>query len=163
VDEELLTNTISRYGLRELHVARMGAPVEAERWLELIPDAAAGLAEMRRWTEDPLGIHHLLLLWPAREVVHLVGGPAEWCGRNMLLWKLDKGQGLRDAAITAGIEYLESFERWPNRVAVRRLPNEAKDFTIYKGSGERAMVRPVQASWVPFGYLVLYEEANCGK
>lgn len=159
MDEELLSNTISRYGLRELHVARMGAPVEIEHWLPFLPDYAD--TEMQRWTEEPLGVHHLLILWPAREVVHLVGGPSEWCGMDVLLWRLDKGQGLRDGAIRAAVAYLEHFGRWPTRAAVRKLPAGAEAFEVYRGETEAAVVLPVEAGWSPNGYVVMYEEVSC--
>jgi len=160
MDEELLSNTISRYGLRELHVARMGAPVEAERWCELIPSYADGTAEMTRWVEDALGIHHLLIVWPAREVVHLVDGPSEWCGLDVVMWRLDKGQSLRDGAICAAVAYLERFGRWPTRAAVRKLPAGAQAFEVYRGESETAMVMPVEAGWVPVGYVVMFEEVS---
>lgn len=156
MDEELLSNTISRYGLRELHVARMGAPVEIDHWMTFLPDYAD--AEMQRWTEEPLGIHHLLIVWPAREVVHLVDGPSEWCGLNVMLWRLDKGESVRDGTISAAVAYLEKIGRWPNRVAMHKLPDGAEAFSVYEGAGERVMVKPVTAEWAPVGYLVLYEE-----
>lgn len=158
MDEELLSNTISRYGLRELHVARMGAPVEIDHWMSFLPDYAD--AEMQRWTEEPLGIHHLVILWPAREAVHLVDGPSEWCGLDVVLWRLDKGQSLRDGAIKAAVAYLEKIGRWPNRVAMRKLPAGAQAFEVYRGESETAMVTPVEAGWVPIGYVVMFEEVS---
>ena len=156
MDEELLSNSISRYGLHELHVARMGAPVEIEHWMAFVPDYAN--AEMQRWTEEPLGIHHLLIVWPAREVVHLVGGPSAWCGLNVVLWRLDKGESVRDGTIKAAVAYLEKLGRWPNRVAIRKLPEGAGEFAVYEGADGRVMVKPVVAEWAPVGYLVVYEE-----
>lgn len=156
--EMMLHNDISSYGLRRVHVVQMGAPVDATNWLGVIPDAADDLARSHRWVEEPLGIHHLLILWPAREVVHLVGEPEEWRGTDVLLWKLGKGESIRDGSIQAAVTYLEYFERWPDRVGVRSLPEKAADFVAYKGENETVVIRPAKVSWAPAGFLILFED-----
>jgi hypothetical protein len=80
----------------------MGAPVGwRSARLELILTLQPGWRDARDGLKKPLGSTIFCFYGQRACGVHLVGGPAEWCGRKCCLWKLDKARVLRDAAITA--------------------------------------------------------------
>ncbi|MBE3142543.1 MAG: hypothetical protein IMZ61_01260 [Planctomycetes bacterium] len=159
-DSEVIENTISAQGMRWLHVIRMGEPVDQEMWLARVPDYSLSLVQMQRQYETGLDLHHLRLWWPAREPVRLFNAPGLVDGTTVLLWSLDKGQSLREAAIYAGVAYLSYFNRWPNLARFAKLPPEGRGvetIDIYQSEEEHVTARLVETGWVPKQFLVMEE------
>jgi len=64
VDEVILEEGISRQGLHRIHVMRMGAPVDIEKWIVEKIWAVDGIVEtFYRYEEEDLDVHHLRLYW----------------------------------------------------------------------------------------------------
>jgi hypothetical protein len=160
IDSEVIENTISAQGMRWVHIIRMGEPVDQEMWLARVPYYSRELVQVQRQYETGLDLHHLRLWWPAREPVKLINVPGGEDGKTVLLWSLDKGQSLREAAIYAGVAYLSYFNLWPNLVRFARLPAGATEtIDIFQMASEHIIARLVDTEWVPKQFLVM-EETN---
>jgi hypothetical protein len=159
-DSEVIENTISVQGMRWMHVIRMGEPVDQEMWLARVPDYSLSLVQVQRQYEPGLELHHLRLWWPAREPIRLFNAPGLVDGTSVLLWSLEKKQGLRDAARYAGVAYLDYFGRWPDLVRFAKLPEGATEtIDIYQTEEEHVTARLVETGWVPKQFLIM-EEAD---
>ncbi len=157
---ELIENTLSSYGLRWMHVVNMGKPVDRELWISQAPFYAAGLQTQIQY-ERGLDVHHLRIWWHAREPIVLQCTDDGWNGRQVLLWYIERGQTLREAAMYAGLAYLEVFGRWPNTALVARRPQGAPGtFELWADETERVEAQLIEAEWVPRNFLVLAEEAR---
>lgn len=93
--EMVVQDALSLDGIRRLHVMRMGGPVDLARWMERVPVIAEATLARVTWQEEALGVHHLQLVWRARELVNLQIG-----GMGLLpavMWGIDRmvrrGQG----------------------------------------------------------------------
>ena len=121
-----------------------------------VPWYSLGGVETNAWVEPGVGMHHLKIWWMAREPVKLFRAPGVADGTLVLFWAMDKGQSIREAAVLAGVAYLDYFGRWPGVVRFARLPEGATEsIEIYKGEGELVMARLVETSWTPKGFLIL--------
>lgn len=154
---EVIENTLSEHGLRWLHVARMGAPVDKKYWMSRISFYAVGVGTQTQH-EPGLDVHHLRMWWQAREAVVLQGAADGLTGKRVLLWYVERGQSLREAALYAGVAYLEEFGRWPRAVLVRKIPKNSPG-EIELWADEQVSARLIEAEWVPRNFLVLTEEA----
>jgi hypothetical protein len=160
-DSEVIENTISVQGMRWMHVIRMGEPVDQDVWLARVPDYSLSLVQVQRQYETGLDLHHLRLWWPAREPVRLFNAAGLLDGTTVLLWSLDKGQSLREAAIYAGVAYLAYFNRWPNLARFAKLPEGATEtIDIYQTAEEHVTARLVESGWVPKQFLVMEENID---
>lgn len=176
-DEMLIENTLTRYGLRRMHVLRMGGAVERERWLEKVPAEALDQVQLCTWHEAALDVHHLVLVWNAREVIRLTKEILpEVCAEGdvpAVIWWIGKGWSIRgavDAAATAfrmwrassaastpcGSPSTGSGNGWPARAWVQKLPLGANGSLVeVKDCSGVGAVQLVEAGWVPSGYVVV--------
>ncbi|HBA90876.1 MAG TPA: hypothetical protein DCZ08_03580 [Anaerolineaceae bacterium] len=158
---EILENTLNQNGLRWMHLAQMGAPVEAAPWLARVPHYSRPLVETQHQVERGLDLHHLRLWWPARELVAIHNGPAWLEGRQALLWMVDKNQTLREAICYAGIAYVDLVCRWPTAALVQSIPNGATDTVmVYADADEQIAVRLESLPELPRGYILMVERAK---
>ena len=158
-EETLLVNDMTPYGLRRMHIIRMGAPVEKGRWVEQTPLEARELLEAFEQEDKTLGIWHLWLVWNARERVRLHGAPGLEDGKVVLWWALGRGQALRESIRYAAVAYLGWFEKWPEVVKVRKLPKGApEEVELYEDENECVKARLVEAQWAPKGVLIMDKE-----
>jgi hypothetical protein len=115
--EQVLRNDLSFDGIRRIHIIRMGKRVDAERWLQLVPEAAMGMLARPEWEESGLGMHHLLLAWRAREVVSLaqLGTDAE-----AVMWGIDQArrQPVRQAIDEAASWHKAVYDELPDLALV---------------------------------------------
>jgi len=159
--EQLLDNSISRYGLRSAHVMNMGQAVQAGSWVQaLVPaDVAEGDLQLLRRIETDLDVHHLYLLWHAREIVRVqVSGDAaedgglirDWV--DTVWWWIDPDDpnrvSFRWQADLAATLYFLRLERWPDTVLVRTAPKGSVDTFEVEGLGEPRPLQLVEAEWV---------------
>ncbi len=160
--ETVVQNDCSRFGLRVVHVMRVGAPVECDRWVGLVPGVAWDSMHMYRRREGgKLGIHHLYLMWQAREAVRMQ--VLDHPPFNAVAWSLEKGQRLRDAAITAAWEFWLRFEQNADTAWVRSLPQGADDGATIKADGQTLNLRKVDWGIERFVIVGLAKEAPNGK
>jgi hypothetical protein len=150
-DETLLVNDITRFGLRRLHVVRMGAPVEGWNWVTKVPADGLELVKAFETREEGVDVFHLWIVWNARE-------PVKVEGKTVLFWWIGKGISLRDAARYAAVSYLGWFERWPGVVKVCKLPTGSTGEIEIAQEADFIRVRLVEASWAPKGFLILEGE-----
>jgi hypothetical protein len=155
-DSEIIENSISSQGMRWAHVIRMGEPVDREAWVAQVPWYSLAGVETNAWVEPGVGIHHLKIWWMAREPVKLFKAAGVPDGTLVLFWAMDKGQSIREAAVLAGVAYLDYFGRWPNLVRFAKLPEGATErIEIYNGADELVTARLVETSWAPKGFLIM--------
>jgi hypothetical protein len=159
----VIENTISAQGMRWAHIIRMGEPVEREDWVARVPWYSQAGIQTQAWIEPGVGMHHLKLWWLAREPVKLSGAPGMLDGGLVLFWAMDKGQSIREAAMLAGVAYLDYFGWWPGVVRFAKLPEGATGtIVIYDAPEEHVLVRLIEASWTPKGFLILDQGENHG-
>ena len=164
-DEVMVENSLSRYGLRTLSVMRMGGPVNLERWLDLSPAVCRESVQAWRNEERELGVHHLSLFWPAREVTRLVypddlrqvDGVFWWIGKSM--YEPEKTASIREAADWASMTYQIAFQRWPTRCLIGKIRAGWKmkggDSFEMEGDGQAVPLMLLEELWVPKGFLVI--------
>jgi len=158
---EVLENSMSSHGMRWLHVVQMGQPVNMDTWLSQINHYCLALVETQTEYEQDLDMHHLRLWWPAREVITAQGGPDWLNGRKALLWKIAKGQVLREAVMFAGIAYLDLVGRWPKVALVQKIPEMATErVLVYADSEERVEVKLEAIPTLPRGFVLMAERID---
>jgi hypothetical protein len=172
--EQVLRNDLSFDGIRRVHIIRMGKRVDAERWLQLVPEAAMGMLARPEWEESGLGMHHLLLAWRAREVVSLaqLGTDAE-----AVMWGIDRArrQSVRQAIDEAACHHQAMFDELPDTAVVPKILekilkekleelNKRSVYTMWWGSIDSepgAWKITVHArSWVPPNCVIVMSHGN---
>lgn len=157
---EVLENSISAEGMRWLHVVQMGQPVDQEYWLGTICQYSLALVERQTQYEEDLDLHHLRLWWPAREPVTICGGPGWLNDQRAVLWRVEKGQMLREAVMYAGVAYLDLIGRWPSVALVQSLPAGATErVLVYADSDERVEVTLEVWETLPRGFVLMAERS----
>lgn len=153
-EELLVDNDLTVYGLRRMHVTRMGGEVDASRWYELVPNEGMETLTLARHYDKALDVHHLWLLWHCREVITLAVDGAE---RLAVLWWIGEGETLRWAADLAACTYRMRLGKWATRAVVRNLPAGATEEIEASLKNERARLRLERADWVPQRHVVVLE------
>ena len=62
-DEVIVEDSVSRFGLHHLHVIRIGAPVDAEKWMNERLKGKDEVTLMWIYEEQELGIQHFRFYW----------------------------------------------------------------------------------------------------
>jgi hypothetical protein len=164
--EKLLENRLTAYGLRRVHVTRMGGAVDVEKWLGQVPEEAQDLGQ-RVWVEDVVGVHHLELTWQAREMVKIREEDASTGSANgervVCLWYVgrsfyepEKKSTIREAADWAGTLYRLKVGAWPVTCFVRQMPAGAagQRVMVEDGSGSTTLAM-TEAGWVPANFIAV--------
>lgn len=163
-DEILIENSLSRYGLRTLHIMRMGGPVNLEKWFELAPVACRDTVAAYRNAEPELGVHHLYLYWSAREIVSFkyidgqaLPGVMWWIGKSW--YDTSKTASIREAADWGSMTYEMAFGRPPTRCLVEKILEGWKmasgDSFEVEGDGHPVKLILTEELWVPKGFIVI--------
>jgi len=153
-DPVLLENTLSKAGLRELHIMWMGTPEDAnavamDEWLSKVSPDADDCQFYKRYKKD-LGMWHLHIYWSARELVTLVDGKDL---KPAVMWKL--GQRISWSIDLAATCYRLGTGEWPQLARIRALPAGAKTECEVKDGSGHALVKLAAAEWVPKGFIVV--------
>jgi hypothetical protein len=154
--ESLVENSLSRLGLRTLHVIRYGAAVDVDQWLGEVPGEAAGTVKVVRTCEEELGIHHAYIHWNAREMVEFQGAPV----RYGVLWYIAHGERMRDAIEFASCLYRTLTGVYPRTIWAEKVPEGAPEVFELEGfEKDRGSLLPAQVSlkegwWVPQRYIL---------
>lgn len=134
-----------------LHVIRYGAPV-SEIWLKHCRYKGAELE--RRWVdEDMPSLHHLELVWPAREPRELHYGSLV---RSCVVWGLVSHQRITDAVCDAASIHVIEMGQPPVYGFIRRLPvgiEEPAEIEIPEAVDPVALIT---AGWMPDKFIVLF-------
>lgn len=156
MSDELLYDELTRCGLRRVHVARMGAKPDRARWLERVPGEALGLLSAYEYEEERIGVHHLYLVWQARQMVELVPAADGRSGVLAAMWYIDTGETLRDAADCAGTLYQIKTGRWPTAILTSELPKGVAEGTAVTVQCEAGTVEVALrvARWAPKRYAL---------
>lgn len=163
MSEEVLENCITPQGMHWLHVVSMGKPVDREAWLRRVCRYCLPVEYAERY-EPGLDVYHLQMWWTTREMLTIEGGPDWLSGQLGLVWRLDRGQSLREGLVYAGLAYVElSDGRFPKTALIGKLPSGATErVAIYDDGEERYEVRLLELTGLPSGTLVL-TEAHPGR
>lgn len=170
--EVVVQDDCSRLGLRVVHVMRMGAPVEVEEYLGMVPGVAMETAHWIRREERELGVHHLYLMWKAREGVRILtpwpplpfsaksGEGVKWV--EAVVWWVAPGETLREAAKAAAGEFWVKWGRKADTVWVKKLATEGTEDTEVRekrveGYEGELVVR--EAEWMMPRFVMLTKEA----
>lgn len=167
-EDRLLENSWNGEGLRTVHVARMGAAVRREGWLERLPAGAWDTLEMRGYEERPMRVWHFWMWWLGREVVEIGGNlsaaplrvsEAEPRGSGVLgvIWGMLKGQRMSEAIREGAERYFLDMGREAGVCVVRALPAGAPTDGRVRVEvlGRRVEVGLVVAGWAPRGSVVV--------
>jgi hypothetical protein len=183
MNDVLVEDCLSRYGLHRVHVMRMGGQVERERWLEKAPVYSQETLEVVERQERELGIWHLDLVWQAREAVIIDFGDVEgdltteaqraqrgnlgkrkveavmwWIGESWL--EPGKKASVREAADWAAMEFERVYKRRPGRLLVGAIGTgwgvKAGEALMVEGGGlEPVRLELAEEGWVPKGFVVV--------
>lgn len=160
-DLVVIDHELSRYGFKYVHVMQMGKPVDKDAaYVQFVPgEVPADEVHRCAWEEAEVGAFHLVLSWPAREVIHLRGQahpettlttetPAVlwWIGRRSLLEE-GKPATIREAVDLAGTLFELRLSRSATQALLRKLPREA--------SAKIGEIEVIAAEWVPEGFVVM--------
>lgn len=160
-DEQLVDNTLSRFGLRTLHLMRMGGPVNLERWLNLCPEVCRESLSSYRAVEESLGVHHLFLFWPAREITHFrypdgsqADGVFWWIGKSW--YDPAKTASIREAADWASMTYEMAFHQQPQKCLVGKIQEgwNVASGQCFDVDGGRTL-QLIEEPWVPKGFVII--------
>lgn len=149
MDEDFVLNDdVTRYGLRRIHVMRMGEPVTVEKWIQRVPQAAIHTCSQYVWVEKEMGMHHLLLCWKVREAVNIVDPLAKDKTTSVVMWWVDvkNGDTIRKAADDAACLFSLLYPWLPTKAALRTLPKAALNQTLDEPFEKVAFI---QEYWVP--------------
>lgn len=160
-EEVLIENSLSMLGLRTLHIMRMGGPVNLDHWLELAPCVCRELVQAYRSEEKELGVHHLTLFWPTREITRFRypdGSQADG-----VMWHIGKSwydpaklASLREAADWAAMTYQMAFGCKPTRCLVGKIAEGWKmEFEVEGDGAGPIQLQLVEEAWVPKSFIVL--------
>lgn len=119
VEAAILTNDVTRQGLRRLELMQMGAAVDGEMWAGALPPFADETLKLHRTYEAGLDVHHLWLTWRPREVVHniLPGLTAGVC------WWIGEGQRISEALEAAAAWHQVMLGAWPTHAWLEKMPS----------------------------------------
>lgn len=144
VDEILVENAISQFALRQIHVIRQGKKVDPLPWVERVPDDARELMKLFRVYEEELDVHHLYLVWNARELVDLSRTAAPV--RYAVVWFVADGETASWTIEVAACAYERIFKRWPKVAWLQKvLSHYPKELRLDCGE----LIQVEQADWVP--------------
>lgn len=154
-DETVVLNDISRYGMRRVHVMRMGKPVEREQYICNMLPVEYDLDDLilAEYRDAAVDVYHLWLHWHAREMVTLRYGD----GRRSEVscwWWMGK-MNVRLAADCAATVYRRKMGRWPDRVLISKLPKWAEGHINAMDMGEAVQLQLVAEEWVPEKFVVV--------
>ena len=148
--ETLVLNDLTIYGLRRMHVVRMGKPVELDNWRDQVPGEATEVTVARTHEAD-LDVHHLWLVWNGREIVNFVlpDGREVW---GALWWITESVSWSTDLAANL---YVMKTGQLPSEVWMSELPKGATDeITVdITGQGELSL-KLVKVDWVPKRFVI---------
>ena len=154
-DETVVKNGLSVYGLRQVHVIRMGKPVERENWLHLLPvEIDWHDVTMAEYLDKGMGIHHLWINWHAREMIQIKypdGRP------EISFWWWIGTMGVRLSTDCAATVYRRKIGKWPERVMIGKLPKGAQEGALIEARdmGDRTEIPLRVADWVPSKFVVV--------
>ena len=156
-DDVILENTMSAYGLRTLHLVRMGAAPDLDGWRGKLPVCAEETLQYRRWVERGLGVHHLELYWNAREMTQIVSPGREPVA--VMMWAIETRQRMSEALAEACTRYFFDNDRDADLCLVQKVPAGApvdKPVEVMV-LGKVLPVRILTARWVPKTAIVVLE------
>lgn len=164
-EEILIENELSRYGLRTMHVMRMGAAVERGRWVDLVPVVCRDFLSVYAPVEAGLGVHHLYLWWPTRDVARFKyadgstrDGVFWWIGKSF--YDPSKTASIREAADFAAMTFEMAYHRDATQCLVGKILDgwkmkSGEGFEV-EGEGRPIRLELVEEGWVPRGFVVVF-------
>lgn len=105
----VIVDELNLDGVRTLHLMANDPLSAIEAGYEVPPGA-----EVKVWT-DEVRMQHLMATWPAREAMFLDG-------KEMVVWALESGGSISQAATEAALLFFADFEFWPSAAWVRNWP-----------------------------------------
>lgn len=125
MSETLVLNDLTACGLRRMHIVRMGAPVQLDNWIDQVPGEAINLLKVACTHEQDLDVHHLWMVWNAREMVNFILPDRQQVLGT--LWWIEKGESVRWSTDLAANLYVLKTGRMPDQVWIRERPKAATD------------------------------------
>lgn len=162
MNEKVLVDDLTRFGLRRVHLLGMKR-VDRAAAVELAPVEAMDV-QMLEWREEGVGMWHTWLVWKAREVIQLStnganskqevsgangGKEIKGNGEEVLMWWVGEGETVGGVIEEAAGRFRMEMGREPGRLLARKV---TKTGVTLEGGG---VVVVEEAGWVPVGFFVL--------
>jgi len=148
--ETLVRDEVTMYGQHWLEVLRMGAPVDRDAWMDRVPVGARHLMKSWERHEKEMDIYRYYLWWPVRELVRV---KLDGTVKEVVVWFIEPGQTIRNAAINAAAEMWLERERWPEMLWLWHVPDGAPKRVPLDVPEVELEVQ--EAVWAPKGYVVV--------
>lgn len=133
MNEQVLEDSVSRYGLRRVHVIGFDGPLDAVPWIEAhVPGDALQLVKVHYQEEVEIGVYHMTMVWNAREMIEFEAGPV----RFGALWFIAKGERMGEAMDMAATLFRLRVGVYPSAVWAARLPDGAPEAVEVERIGE---------------------------
>lgn len=163
--EEVVENVLLQDGIRRLRVIS-DVCISPLRWVAALPDEAVRVAELVPAEDASLGIHSLIVTWPARELFLGVQFPSLGkIEKPMVLWKLVEGERISMVVRLAAEVFERGVGRKPSVAWIRSMPKGMEEFEIAGGYVAEAVTVPIEdgiagvslrtAEWVWAGCVVV--------
>ena len=155
-DGTIVENGVNRAGLRILHAICSSKPDPSEWIAQCLPMSSVGEMTMSLEEEKGLGMWHLRLFWPAREVVDMGTDGKRVPG---VMWRLADGERVSEGLESAGNIYIANFSCSPRvglvgKGTLKQLPGE---LVVTDEAGEYRMELR-EADWLDKGVVLVWSE-----
>jgi len=152
---KIVSNTISRFGYREVHIVRYEHAVDAGYWIERVcPDFARDLITLWPWVENGVQLHHLAITWNARQLVEFdpeYQSPLKYG----VLWWINRGETMSLAIDLAATHYHRLLGRMPSTAWVKEIPEKAAEFVEVVDGDCMMRVELEKGTWLPASRFVV--------
>ena len=161
IDESVIEDVISRFGLRMVHIMRYGQPTNdfawSQKWIaEKVPDHAREFVFWRVSADQEAALQywHLFIYWNAREMVEF---SPRWKGAELrygVLWYIPQGKG-ETASFSVDVAatlYRLATGRKATHAWLRDVP-VSKRVVIQAQDGPVALT--MGCEWVPQHFVVV--------
>lgn len=127
--EEVVENVVLADGMRRVRVIS-DAVISPLGWALKVPDEAVRLADFVQGEDRSLGLHSLVVTWPARDVLFEVLECGQVYRRTMVVWKLVQGERVSMAIRFAADVFERELGRRPGFAWMRSMPRGVEEWTV---------------------------------
>jgi hypothetical protein len=128
-DIVVIGNEMAADGVRRVHLI-CNTEIDPAQWTRAGKARIPATAEMKHYL-DELRMYHLEAAWRVREPMTFDFRPYGGQQRQVVVWALDAGQRISEAALEAALAFFEAFDAWPGAAWVKKWPRGLKEEEAY--------------------------------